>query len=330
MPTTNKNRDERIQIIHKCLMNNKQKWTREKLYEKVCDDLDGIKISQRSINDDIKYLRDIKGAPIETIGKGKNIAYVYEYYDFNLNQPTLNNDELFSLELAYTILNQLKEFNLSDELKSVITKMHQTLQDKDYLSEEVIYFEQSHNAINTKLFQEIVLASKDKTVLKVFYKPFWKDEIIEKIIHPFFVKQYNKRWFLIGYNEVENRLENSPIDRIKKIKPTSEIFKSEKYVTHNEFDKYMIGVTLINKPQVIELEFSSSRAPYYLSKPFIAEFVSQKTMKSGNIRVSHLLYLNNELIQQILSFGNDVTVIKPKALRKQISTILKSALEKYE
>jgi predicted DNA-binding transcriptional regulator YafY len=92
----------------------------------------------------------------------------------------------------------------------------------------------------------------------------------------------------------------------------------------------MVGVTLIEKPQDVVLEFTSTRAPYHLSKPFIPELISQKTMKNGNVRISYLLYINNELIQQILSFGSDITVIKPKALREKVSTILKSALEKYE
>lgn len=329
MPTTNKNRDERIHIIHKCLLNKMQKWTREKLYEKVCDELDGIKISSRTINDDINYLRDIKGAPIETIGKGKNISYQYEYYDFNLNQPILDEDELFSLELAYTILNQLKEFNLSKELKSVISKMHQTLKDKDYLQEEVIYFEQSNNKINTKLFQEIVLATKEKNVLKINYKPFWKDEIIEKIIHPFFIKQYNKRWFLIGYNELENRLDNSPIDRIKKIKPIQADFNSKKRISHKTFSSNIIGVSPIGIPQKVVLEITATRAPYYLSKPFVNEFLLEKKLKNGNIRVSHLLYLNNELVQNILSFGQDIEVLKPTQLREQIKEILQNAFAKY-
>jgi predicted DNA-binding transcriptional regulator YafY len=77
------------------------------------------------------------------------------------------------------------------------------------------------------------------------------------------------------------------------------------------------------------LQFTSTRAPYYLSKPFIPKMEHQKTLKNGHVQIAHLLHINNELIQQILSFGDDVKVVKPISLQAQIKTILQYALQQY-
>ena len=76
MPTTDYKRDERIQVIHKCLLNNSINWSVKKLLEKVNTHLEengGRMVSDRTLADDIKYLEFKKFAPIIVLKRGKDV-----------------------------------------------------------------------------------------------------------------------------------------------------------------------------------------------------------------------------------------------------------------
>ena len=329
MPTTVKNRDERLTILHQ-LLKRVRKWKKTELHEAVCEALFDLKISDRTILDDITYLRDVKFAPIETLGKGKSTVYFYNNYGFKLNESTLDTDELYNLELCYNILDQLKEFSIGAELATILGKIKETINEDITETTKTLYFEQSNLQLNYGLTKELINSIKYKTVIKVYYQPFGVVEPFENIVQPFYLKQYNKRWFLIGYNLNEARIEVKALDRIKRIKPTNINYDETVFLAHDIYANNLVGVSKYDnlKAELVTVKVAAIRAMYFETKP-ILPITAKVINKDKSINYTFLAILNKELEQQILSYGCDIKVLKPKILKLQIKNIVAAMSKNY-
>ncbi len=290
----------------------------------------GIKVSAKTINNDLAEL--VSQGLILSAGKGRSVEYVPidKLRNLIVTKDILDHDDLFSLEMALLSLNQLKFFSLSQDLKNVMSKIEREIK-RDYKQAgEIVSFQNSFLQVNPDIFQRVFEATSFQKVLDINYKSFSAASSSSFIFHPYFLKQYNNRWFAIGYRQDLLKVDNIGIERIQTVSINRKIeYRHEEYVSPNVYSKYLFGVTRPSqKPQKIELIFSKDRAPYFISKPII-DNVSVKSLKDGRQKISFLCIVNKELISELLSYGCDVEIVKPSSLRKVIKDILKKAFESY-
>lgn len=320
MPTTDYKRDERLQVIHKCLLNTNKNWSVKKLLEKVnnyLEDNNSKTVSARTIADDLKYLELKKFAPLIPIKRGRAVFYTYEE-DFELNRPIINSDESFSLVMANQILKQLKGFILSNDLHKITQKLQHQIDEID--ENQIIFFEEQPELKNIHYLQDLFECIRAKTVLKIHYQNFHADTTVEKIIHPYLLKQYNQRWFLFGYDEVNKRIDNSPLDRIVNFKPTNLEYNFDRKIDVKNWFDNIVGVSKYadDKPQKIVFKISKERASYIKTKPIHHSQKAIKNLKNGDLLIELFIIINKELISYILSFGKDIEILKPNFLCEEI------------
>ena len=142
------------------------------------------------------------------------------------------------------------------------------------------------------------------------------------MVYPYYVKQYNGRWFLFGLNDEKGRIESYALDRIESYASGTKPFVEN---ATTDFASYFDDVIGVSVPygdvatEEIVLRFSPQRFPYVLSKPIHS---SQRVLSEPNT-VSIHVKPNRELSQQILSFIPDVEVLSPEWLRNEIRDKLK-------
>lgn len=280
----------------------------------------GVEI--RTLRKDISFMRSESGynAPIETI-KGSNGINYYRYSDksFSINSSPLNDTEAHQLKNAVSILQRFEgspEFEWVNEIAPLLNdKFGLKNQDQKVMSLESNIDYKGYKHI-TPLFNAII----NKSVIKVKYEPFNTPEYTVTF-HPYFLKQYNNRWFVFGYNEFnQNQHWNLALDRINgDIEKTNEKYRVDTTDWVDFFDD-IIGVSKDPNRQVeeVKLLFSKEQAPYIDTKPL---HWSQKTklLEDGSLEVRIKVMLNYELEMRILSFGEKVKVIAPEALVTTIS-----------
>ena len=312
-------------------------------------------ISQRQIRKDLKFMRqsklgwnldeknmismprytnERKNKNNETIHKDKVRARAYKYKDpdFSIRKMPLIEEELPWLAEFHFLANYFKD---KPDLKW-ITELALKLDDTRRAGMNVIVPEIRHeytlkgfNEFFYKLYDAIFI----KQVMKIEYKTYsGKEETF--VMSPYFLKEYNNRWFLFGYNHDRGVITNAPIDRIEGIE-TSDI----KYVTHTEvdglkdleiFDDYfddIIGVTHDSKEKKVEvcLQFSDKRYPHVKTKP-----IHPNQRNYDDKRMIKLPVIpNNELYQVILSFGKDVEVVSPQSVRDRMKDIIREMSSTY-
>lgn len=114
------------------------------------------------------------------------------------------------------------------------------------------------------LYQHIV----NIQVLEVEYRGFRSEKKSILTISPYYLKQYNNRWFLFGHNHQVDKTQNLALDRIIKIKASN-----KEYVVCNiDFNEYfedIIGVSNDESKEAvnIKIKLSENIIPYISSKP---------------------------------------------------------------
>lgn len=172
-------------------------------------------------------------------------------------------------------------------------------------------------------------AIRKRTYLQVSYQPFQQVSPDLRHIFPLLLKEYNNRWFLIGWEPDRETPQTLPLDRIRSFYQTSELFTHPRFFDGQSYFEHLIGVTKSGQePQRVVLRFTKNRANYITTKK-IHSAQKETQLSDGGLEVELFVEINRELEAQILSFGKDVTVLAPISLRTTIRTGMEQALAAY-
>ena len=324
MPT-NKNAQERYRILDRCLRDTTRRYTYDDLVA-ACVDKMGYSISLRTIQKDLEDMKMIYGFELEPrCGRTRYLRYAKR--GFSIYQQELSDKELSQLRETLSVLSRFKglpQFEWMEELAA-------GLEDKFLYHEHQAVLGFERTAVKgIEHLKPIFNAIVQKRVLHIVYRSFKKAENEEWDIHPYYIKQYNNRWFCFGLNNNEYRnITHIALDRIISLKPQTEI----SYIpTELDFEgayfKDVIGVSVDrNKPvEEVLLRFHPQRFPYIETKSL---HPSQRTIDKEQGIIQLNVQLNNELESLILSFGNQVEVLRPAALRVRIKEKIAEMMKFY-
>lgn len=175
----------------------------------------------------------------------------------------------------------------------------------------------------------VLAAIGDSSKLKFTYAGFSRTRPEENIVfHPYFVKRYKQRWYMIGRKEKSKDIRTYALDRVKKMITLGEHFKMPD-ITPEPFFSNLIGVTE-SKADVKEVRIMTTptQAKYFRALPFHS--TQQEELNDHYSIFSYRLKINYELVHELLSFGNSLKVLAPKELVMMITNELNSTLALYD
>mgnify|MGYP004451611943 FL=1 len=318
----NKGAIVRYRAIDRCLRSKHGKYGIEELRAACAEALydafsERMSVSRRQIYDDINHMESNAGyrAEIEHYRDGKKMYYRYADPDFSIEKTPISQEEMDQLKETILILNRFKGMPQFEWMEEILSK----LEDQFHLKgaeDSVIGFEQNLDFKGleniTPLFEAIV----NKQVLNIRYKSFKKDKPITCEVHPYYLKQYNNRWFLFGWNTEFGAITNFALDRIEAVSHILGEYKPKP--AGLDFDEYfedVVGVTIPKaKVEHIIMRVAPDRYPYIKNKPL---HPSQHNYDK-EFRVSIDVIPNNELIALLLSFGSQLEVLEPQDVREMM------------
>ena len=322
---TNKHALIRYKSLDKCFGNKWKKFFIEDLIEFCSASLSDYigsetKVSRRQLLDDITFMRSEGGyqAPIISMKEGRRVYYRYNPIDYSILKQPLNEAEQEQVRLALETLGRVKGMPQLEWLNTVQTKLSAGL-GLDSASIPVISFEVNEFLKGLEYLEALYQFINHKRVLQISYQGYRQESAEIQTIHPYYLKQFNNRWFLFGWNDGLARLQNMALDRILQVSEVNEVPYRDCTIDFEAYFEDIIGVTNPEEKDVerIVLKFTASRLPYILSKPIHG---SQR-LKDGLIHLE--LKVNRELISLLLSYGSDVEILEPKLLREIISSEIK-------
>lgn len=335
MPT-NRNALIRYKTIDRCLQNRFRKWTLEDLIESVSDALyeyEGIDrgISKRTIQTDIQMMRSDKLGYNAPIVVKERKYYTYEDSKYSITNIPLTNQDLNHLTEAVEFLKQFQGFSHFKALGGMVQKLEDHIYASKQKKRSVIDFDVNPNLKGLDFLDKIYQTIIKKQVLKVSYQTFGADQSSEVEFHPYLLKEYNNRWYMLGRKSSHPSIVNYALDRIKNI----EVMPQKYYLDNDSFDpetyyKDVIGVTVKENMLTEEIIFRVDKrnAQYISTKPI---HTSQKKIDENEQGVTfHLtMKINFEIERLFLGFGKDIEILAPQNLRDSIASNLKQAAKNY-
>ena len=334
---TNKNALIRYKVLDKCFRNPGKRYYINDLIEEceiVLLDIDpgSNGISRRQIFEDIAFMESKEGWSIELdkIRDGKKVYYRYSNISFSINNMPLNEVEINQLKAALDILSQFKGMPQFEWVNELLPKLQHGMA-SDEKSFTIIEFDSNQYLKGIGHLGPLHSAIFYKKVLMIKYKPFENDTPFNVVIHPYFLKQYNNRWFLFGFNPENQKYDwNLAIDRIISIKETTGSYQNNNIIDWLEYFDDIIGVT---KPidanlEKVVLHFKGRTGFYVETKPLHGS-QKQKWINENLLEVTLDVIINYELERLILSYADNVYVIKPTSLANSVKNRLKESLSQY-
>jgi predicted DNA-binding transcriptional regulator YafY len=331
----NKNALIRYKTIDKCLQNRYRQWTLEDLIDACSDALyeyEGIDkgVSRRTIQSDIQIMRSDKlgyNAPIIVVDKR---YYTYEDPEYSITNIPISEQDLSKMSEAVEFLKQFKGFSHFRDLDSMIQKLEDHVYSQQTDQKPVIDFEKNEDLKGIHFLDELYQAIIKKTAIKLTYQSFKARSASSFDFHPYLLKEFRNRWFIVGRKSKGDDILNLALDRIINIEKSSERYKGPGDFNPTEYFKNVIGVTVSkNLPEEnIKIKVSHKHAPYVVTKPFHWSQTVVDKDKEGVVfqfQVQH----NYELEKDILGFGEAIEVLEPNSLRRSIKKRLKQAKEQY-
>ncbi|MDE6409242.1 MAG: WYL domain-containing protein [Muribaculaceae bacterium] len=151
----------------------------------------------------------------------------------------------------------------------------------------------------------------------------------EIIFHPYFVKRYKQRWYMVGLKESAGSIRTYALDRVKEMKMLSQSFRMPEGVTHASLFDNVIGVTSSHAPvRVVKLMTDPTQAKYFRALPFHAS-QTEEIHDSYSV-FTFKLKLNYELVHEILGLGSSVKVLQPRELELMVRNELETTLALYD
>jgi predicted DNA-binding transcriptional regulator YafY len=322
----------RQRVLDRCLRSPKQ-YSLIDMMEKCSVALEqaGYKsvTSKNTILEDLHAIeRDFPGAKIAIHKSGRYVYYEYEDKSFSIYNIPLDDDGMAKLAQTISILSKFEGLPNFDWVDDMIEHFKSSLNIPS-TKESVVAFDENFYLRNRDYFSRLFSAIVSEQALVITYEPFGKD-VIKYVFHPYFLKQFNNRWFLFGCVDGKNNLSNFPFDRIKSIDNADVQYKPNTTFDFNELFEDVVGVSHItDAPESIQIAIDPRAYDYIESKPIVpSQKVIHRSENSITIEISTVI--NHELIQLLLSYGSGVTVLNPQKLVTAIKEELSLSLQKYQ
>ena len=335
----------RYAIIDRCLTNPFKPYpTMEVLKWEIERELK-TSVSTATIQKDIAQMKKGEedggyGAPIKFKRSKQGYYYDFERFpDFTIRSLGLNEKEIEAIELAAGVLQHFKGIKVNDSYNHAIDKLLSAVDikktDKEAHLANAIQPEETTYMRGMEHFESIVSSIRKKIPLSFIHYSYTKKLFKAIIIHPYLMKESNKRWYLVGYSEEHEAVRYFGLDRIYDPVLIDKAFQENKNADLRRLFDNKIGLSTISKkvpevPEQIVLRVSRNMANYIKSMPLHKSQTHEEANGYGDLFVQLQLVPTYELLSLILSYGKDMELLQPAWLRKEIEGVLDRSVFKYK
>ena len=182
--------------------------------------------------------------------------------------------------------------------------------------------------------QPIIEAMKENRVLNITYYSYWKGEENNFDVQPYCVKLFRQRWYMVARSTYSYYYEQGPriysLDRIHELYATDETFEMPKDWNAEEYFDGCFGIIADQRlePQPVKLKVSASQANYIRD---LKMHETQEEVERNDEYSIFTYYLRPsfDFQQELLWNGEDMEVLEPLWLRKEIAGKIKRMWNKY-
>ena len=268
-------------------------------YLQMQDDNLQIGFSKRTLQRDIKEIRNVFGIDIE-YSKSQKGYFISQNENENMNFQRMME--------AFDMFNSL---NLAQDLTPFIHLEKRRPQGTDNL-------------------YGLLHAIKNRLQIKFTYQKFWEEELSQRLVEPYALKEFKNRWYIMAKDSKDNNIKSFALDRLSNLEITNQTYQYPDNYSIEQSYRYCFGIISPNdeEPQDIILSFDPFQGKYIKTLPL---HDTQQVLADNDeeMKIKLKLCLTHDLVMELLSFGDNMKVIEPKSLADQIKQAHEKAYRQY-
>jgi predicted DNA-binding transcriptional regulator YafY len=278
-------------------------------------------VSHPTAQRDIQFLSDRLGAPLRYNSSRRG----YFYTDDNFEPPAawFYKDEVITFVLLRHLVSTFPDRHIENEFHSFLKKISTHYSaikgfDLEKLTESISLKNSNCFSVDEVLFNKILHALVSERTLELIYYSPYRDESTSRRVVPLHLLNFMEEWRLIAYCEKTHALKVFELSRIQQLRYAKHRLplpgnmpKIEDYL-----DKHF-GIAPGKKSTAVSLRFTpiaSKRVKEQIWHP------AQKTKwdRQGRLTLTVPVTDYRGIKSDVLKLGDEVEVIKPAALRREI------------
>mgnify|MGYP000237481556 FL=1 len=268
-------------------------------YLQMQDDNLQIGFSKRTLQRDIKEIRNVFGIDIE-YSKSQKGYFISQNENENMNFQRMME--------AFDMFNSL---NLAQNLTPFIHLEKRRPQ-------------------GTENLYGLLHAIKNRLQIKFTYQKFWEEELSQRLVEPYALKEFKNRWYIMAKDSKDNNIKSFALDRLTNLEITNLNYQYPDNYSIEQSYRYCFGIISPNdeEPQDIILSFDPFQGKYIKTLPL---HDTQQVLVDNDeeMKIKLKLCLTHDLVMELLSFGDNLKVIEPKSLADQIKQAHEKAYRQY-
>ena len=207
--------------------------------------------------------------------------------------------------------------------------MFNALNITDDLSGAVLF--EKRKPQGTENFYGLLHAIKNRFVIRYSYLKYEEDEITNRIVEPYALKEFKGRWYLLAKEQNGKNVKTFGLDRIQNLEITRKHFDWPSSFNVNDLFKNCFGIInpFDKHPEEIILSFEPFQGKYIKSFP-LHETQQLLIDNDKEVRIELTLCVTHDLVMELLSYGETLRVVKPARLKTSIREIAKRVVALYK
>jgi predicted DNA-binding transcriptional regulator YafY len=262
-----------------------------------------------------------------------------EEYNFNVSKRTFQRDikdilTVYKIDIVYD--KSMAAYRIDSDDQSEASNrileafdIFNALDLTDRLSDH-IHFEKRRPQGTENLYG-LLHSIKNQLQIRFSYHKYWDDELSQRLVEPYALKEFRDRWYLIANDLKDSKVKSFALDRLTDLDISRRNFQHPKIFNVNEHFKYSFGIISPNglDPEEIILSFDPVEGKYIKSLPL---HETQVILKDNDDELLIQLYLvpTHDFLMELLSHGSSVKVLKPESLVAEVKEALSFAFSQYK
>lgn len=201
---------------------------------------------------------------------------------------------------------------------------------------------ESHHLKRRILFEEIpsgqkylttiIEAMRDGLTIMLTYQSFNRREPATFEVHPYCVKVFKQRWYLVAYSPYFDELRIYALDRIFDVETTETRFKLPKNFDAKEFFSEVFGIIIDEENynvEIVKVKVLTGQREYFRTLPLHHSQHETETTDDYSI-FAFRLRPTFDFVQELRRYGSEVEVLSPQWLRNEMAAEMARTAEIYK
>ncbi len=292
------------------LIRSKQRHTADSLARE-------LEISERTVRNDLNFLRDRYGAPLNYT---RQQGYHYTDPDWRLPTITLSKGELFALTVGARMLEAYAGSTYAEDLRSAIARLAERLPEQSWVDlqqladDRILFRGGAEINLNPDIWHKLEDACQMHKTVQMTYYTASRDAVSARGLDPYVLHIYRgTNPYVIGYCHQRQEIRWFRVDRIKQLEILDQTFVPDPTFDARDHLEMIFQHEAGGVPVTVAIWFDARTAPFIRERRWHPTQEIQEH-SDGSLTLCMVVRGLNDLKRWVLGYGKGAIVREPPEL----------------